>query len=80
LQVSLASKQATIINLTLTDDPSPRGGCAEHLDRHLQRGRDQRQESDRPHTSEFINERLIIIEKELGSVDKDIEVSSGRTA
>ena len=74
LQVVLASKTATIINLTLQDVSIPR---AEDILNMLIAVYNEDAINDKNqvtvNTSNFINERLIIIEKELGSVDADIE-------
>ncbi|MDH6312723.1 tyrosine-protein kinase Etk/Wzc [Parabacteroides sp. PFB2-10] len=74
LQVSLASKTATIIDLTLQDVSIAR---AEDVLNTLIDVYNADVVNDKNqimvNTSEFINERLIIIEKELGSVDSDIE-------
>ncbi|MDL2254955.1 polysaccharide biosynthesis tyrosine autokinase [Parabacteroides sp. OttesenSCG-928-K15] len=74
LQVSLASKTATIIDLSLQDVSIPR---AEDVINTLIDVYNTDVVNDKNlimvNTSEFINERLIIIEKELGSVDSDIE-------
>lgn len=74
LQVALASKTATIINLTLQDVSIPR---AEDVLNMLIAVYNEDAINDKNqvtvNTSNFINERLIIIEKELGSVDADIE-------
>lgn len=74
LQVALASKTSTIINLTLQDVSIPR---AEDVLNMLIAVYNEDAISDKNRitvsTSDFINERLIIIERELGSVDTDIE-------
>lgn len=74
LRVSLASKNSTIINLTLQDVSIPR---AEDIINMLIAVYNEDMINDKNqitvNTSSFINERLIIIEKELGSVDADIE-------
>lgn len=74
LNVSLANKQATIINLSIVDESIPR---AEDVLNTLIAIYNEDAINDKNqiaiNTSEFINERLIIIEKELGSVDSDIE-------
>ena len=74
LQVALASKTATIINLTLQDVSIPR---AEDVLNMLIAVYNEDAINDKNqvtvNTSDFINDRLIIIEKELGSVDADIE-------
>lgn len=74
LQVALASKTATIINLTLQDVSIPR---AEDVINTLIAVYNEEAINDKNqvtvNTSNFINDRLIIIEKELGSVDTDIE-------
>ena len=74
LQVALASKTATIINLTLQDVSIPR---AEDVLNMLIAVYNEDAINDKNqvtvNTSNFINDRLIIIEKELGSVDADIE-------
>ncbi|MDH6305596.1 tyrosine-protein kinase Etk/Wzc [Parabacteroides sp. PH5-13] len=75
LGVSLANKQATIINLSIKDESIPR---AEDVLNTLIAIYNEDAINDKNqimvNTSEFINERLIIIEKELGNVDTDIEV------
>ncbi|MDR1356898.1 MAG: polysaccharide biosynthesis tyrosine autokinase [Tannerellaceae bacterium] len=75
LQVALASKTATIINLTLRDVSVPR---AEDILNTLIAVYNEAAINDKNlitvNTSSFINDRLIIIEKELGNVDADIEV------
>lgn len=75
LNVGLANKLSTIINLSLTDESIPR---AEDVLNTLIAIYNEDAISDKNqiarNTSEFINERLIIIEKELGSVDADIEI------
>lgn len=74
LQVILASKTSTIINLTLQDVSIPR---AEDVINSLIAVYNEEAINDKNqitvNTSDFINERLIIIEKDLGSVDTDIE-------
>ncbi|MDR1344617.1 MAG: polysaccharide biosynthesis tyrosine autokinase [Tannerellaceae bacterium] len=74
LQVALASKTATIINLTLRDASVPR---AEDVLNTLIAVYNEAAINDKNmitvNTSSFINDRLIIIEKELGNVDADIE-------
>ena len=74
LQVALASKTATIINLTLQDVSIPR---AEDVLNMLIAVYNEDAINDKNqvtvNTSNFINDRLIIIEEELGSVDADIE-------
>lgn len=74
LSVALANKTATIINLTLQDESIPR---AEDVLNTLITVYNEEAINDKNkimvNTSEFINERLIIIEQELGSVDTDIE-------
>jgi capsular exopolysaccharide synthesis family protein len=74
LAVALASKTATIINLTLQDESTPR---AEAILNTLITVYNEDAINDKNkimvNTSEFINERLIIIEQELGNVDTDIE-------
>jgi len=74
LQTTLASKTATIINLTLQDVSIPR---AEDVLNTLIAVYNEEAINDKNqitvNTSNFINERLIIIEKELGNVDTDIE-------
>ncbi len=73
--VGLANKQATIVNLSLKDVSIPR---AEDVLNTLIAIYNEDAIDDKNqimiNTSEFINERLIIIEKELGNVDTDIEV------
>jgi len=75
LSVSLASKTATIINLTLQDVSIPR---TEDILNTLIAVYNEDAINDKNqitvNTSNFIDERLVIIEKELGSVDADIEV------
>jgi len=74
LQAFLASKTATIINLSLEDVSIPR---AEDVLNTLIAVYNEEAINDKNqitvNTSNFINERLIIIEKELGNVDTDIE-------
>ena len=74
LQTSLASKTSTIINLTLQDVSIAR---AEDVLNTLIAVYNEAAIDDKNqitiNTSEFIAERLVIIEKELGSVDADIE-------
>lgn len=74
LQATLASKTATIINLTLQDVSIPR---AEDVINTLISVYNTDAINDKNqivmNTSNFINDRLIVIEKELGSVDSDIE-------
>lgn len=74
LQVALASKTATIINLTLQDVSIPR---AEDVLNMLIAVYNEDAINDKNqvtvNTSNFINDRLIIIEEELGNVDADIE-------
>ena len=74
LQAALASKTATIINLTIHDQSIAR---AEDILNTLISVYNESVISDKNqvmvNTSNFINERLIIIEKELGNVDSDIE-------
>lgn len=74
LQVALANKLSTIINLSIVDESILR---AEDLLNTLIAIYNEDAINDKNqiavNTSEFINERLIIIEKELGSVDSDIE-------
>lgn len=74
LQAALASKTATIINLTLKDVSITR---AEDIINTLIAVYNEDAINDKNqiavNTSNFINERLIIIEKELGNVDADIE-------
>ncbi|MDR0748422.1 MAG: polysaccharide biosynthesis tyrosine autokinase [Tannerellaceae bacterium] len=74
LLVALANKTATIINLTLQDESIPR---AEAVLNTLITVYNEDAVNDKNkimvNTSEFINERLIIIEQELGNVDTDIE-------
>lgn len=74
LKVSLASKTATIINLVLDDVSTAR---AEDVLNMLIAVYNEDVINDKNqiavNTSKFINERLIIIERELGSVDANIE-------
>jgi capsular exopolysaccharide synthesis family protein len=74
LQVALASKTATIINLTLQDVSIPR---TEDILNTLIAVYNEAAINDKNqitvNTSNFIAERLAIIEQELGSVDADIE-------
>ena len=74
IQVALANKAATIINISLQDVSIPR---AEDVINTLIAVYNEDAISDKNkimvNTSEFINERLVIIEKELGNVDADIE-------
>ncbi|MDD7722324.1 MAG: Wzz/FepE/Etk N-terminal domain-containing protein, partial [bacterium] len=74
LQAALASKTATIINLTLQDVSIPR---TEDVINTLIAVYNEDAINDKNtvavNTSNFINERLIIIEKELGNVDANIE-------
>lgn len=74
LKVSLASKTATIINLVLDDVSTAR---AEDILNMLIAVYNEDVINDKNqiavNTSKFINERLIIIERELGSVDANIE-------
>lgn len=74
LQVALAGKGSTIIDITLEDASIPR---AEDIINTLIAVYNEDVISDKNriavNTSEFINERLIIIEKELGNVDTEIE-------
>ena len=74
LNVSLASKTATIINLVLEDVSTAR---AEDILNMLIAVYNEDVINDKNqiavNTSKFINERLIIIERELGSVDANIE-------
>jgi len=73
IDASLASKKATVINLTLQDESQVR--AIDVLNTLIQIYNEEAI-SDKNKvtvsTSEFINERLIIIEKELGSVDANI--------
>ncbi len=75
VQVNLANKMATMINLSVIDESIPR---AEDLLNTLIAIYNEDAINDKNqiavNTSEFINERLIIIEQELGSVDSDIEI------
>jgi capsular exopolysaccharide synthesis family protein len=75
LQVALANKTATIINLSLKDVSIPR---TEDILNTLIAVYNEAAINDKNqisvNTSNFINERLIIIEKDLGAVDTDIEV------
>lgn len=74
LSVSLASKMATIIDLEYKDESIAR---AEDILNTLISVYNEDAINDKNqiavNTSNFINERLIIIEKELGTVDADIE-------
>lgn len=74
LQLALANKASTIINLSLSD-VSPRR--AEDVINTLIDVYNEDAVNDKNqvaiNTSNFINERLIIIEKELGGVDSEIE-------
>lgn len=74
LQSALASKTATIINLSLNDVSPTR---AEDVINTLIDVYNEDVINDKNrvaiNTSNFINDRLIIIEKELGGVDSDIE-------
>jgi len=74
LKVSMASKLSTILSLTLQDVSVRR---AEDVINTLIAVYNEEAINDKNrimvNTSEFINERLIIIEKELGSVDSNIE-------
>lgn len=74
LSVNLANETATIINLTLQDESIRR---AEDILNTLITVYNEEAINDKNkimvNTSDFINERLIIIERELGSVDTDIE-------
>ncbi|MDR1555786.1 MAG: polysaccharide biosynthesis tyrosine autokinase [Tannerellaceae bacterium] len=74
LQVALASKTATIINLTLQDVSIPR---TEDILNSLIAVYNEAAINDKNqitvNTSNFIAERLAIIEQELGDVDADIE-------
>jgi capsular exopolysaccharide synthesis family protein len=74
LNVALANKTATIINLTLQNESIPR---AEDVLNTLIMVYNEEAINDKNkimvNTSEFINDRLIIIEQDLGSVDTDIE-------
>ena len=74
MQATLASKTATIINLTLQDVSIPR---AEDVINTLISVYNTDAINDKNqivmNTSNFINDRLIVIEKELGDVDSDIE-------
>jgi capsular exopolysaccharide synthesis family protein len=74
LNVALANKMATIINLTLQNESIPR---AEDVLNTLIMVYNEEAINDKNkimvNTSEFINDRLIIIEQDLGSVDTDIE-------
>lgn len=74
LQVALASKTATIINLTLQDVSIPRAeDVLNMLIAVYNEGAINDKNQVTVNTSNFINDRLIIIEEELGSVDADIE-------
>lgn len=74
LQSTLASKMATIINLSINDVSPTR---AEDIINTLIAVYNEDAINDKNqiaiNTSNFINERLIIIEKELGGVDAEIE-------
>ena len=74
LQSTLASKTATIINLSINDVSAAR---AEDIINTLIAVYNEDAINDKNqiaiNTSNFINERLIIIEKELGGVDSEIE-------
>lgn len=74
LQSTLASKTATIINLSLNDAVPQR---AEDIINTLIDVYNEDAVNDKNriavNTSNFINDRLIIIEKELGGVDSEIE-------
>lgn len=74
IQIALANKNATIINLTLRDEVPQR---AEDVLNTLIDVYNEEAINDKNrlaiNTSDFINERLIIIEKELGGVDSKIE-------
>ncbi len=74
LQVALANKLSTIINLTLENVSIPR---TEDVLNTLIAVYNEEAINDKnqimENTSNFIDERLIIIEKELGNVDTDIE-------
>lgn len=74
LQATLANKASTIINLTLQDVSIPR---AEDVINTLISVYNTDAINDKNqivmNTSNFINDRLIVIEKELGDVDSDIE-------
>ena len=74
LTVALANKFATIINLTFKDESTPRATDALNTQIAIYNEdaiNDKNQIA--VSTSNFINDRLIIIEKELGSVDSNIE-------
>ena len=74
LTVALANKYATIINLTFKDESIPRAADALNTQIAVYNEdaiNDKNQIA--VNTSNFINDRLIIIEKELGSVDSNIE-------
>ena len=74
LQVALASKTATIINLTLQDVSIPRAEDVLNMLIAVYHEDAINDKNQVPvNTSNFINDRLIIIEEELGSVDADIE-------
>ena len=74
MKISLASKTATIINLVLDDVSTAR---AEDILNMLIAVYNEDVINDKNqiavNTSKFINDRLIIIERELGSVDANIE-------
>ena len=74
IKISLASKTATIINLVLDDVSTAR---SEDILNMLIAVYNEDVINDKNqiavNTSKFINERLIIIERELGSVDANIE-------
>lgn len=73
LNVSLTNKEATAITLTLTDKSAER---ARDVLSTLITVYNERWISDRNQiavsTSEFINDRLVVIERELGSVDRAV--------
>ena len=74
MEVSLASKTATIINLTLKDVSIARAEDVINMAIAIYNEdaiNDKNQIA--VNTSNFINERLIIIERELGGVDANIE-------
>lgn len=74
LSVELVDKKATVINLNLTDNSAKR---AEDILNNLVDVYNEEWVSymseSAANTSKFINERLVVIEKELGLVDADIE-------
>ena len=74
LSVELADKKATVINFSYTD-PSPKRAediLNSLLDVYNEEWVNYMSQSAE-NTSKFINERLVVIEKELGMADSDIE-------